>query len=106
GKTVECQQLFSSLFQAHHYFGNEFFPLHNKLPISFSPFLTGLCVDDPVVIALHFLQSICRGVCRSRFLSLCTVQRCTLIPGQFFSTAALSPLFPSMITKHGRLSPR
>src|SRR5262249_46927317 len=36
GKTVECQQLFSSLFQAHHYFGNEFFPLHNKLPISFS----------------------------------------------------------------------
>ena len=27
-----------------------------------------------------------------------------LIPGQFFSTAALSPLFPSMITKHGRLS--
>src|SRR5262249_40734667 len=90
GKTVECQQLFSSLFQAHHYFGNEFFPLHNKLPISFSPFLTGLCVDDPVVIALHFLQS---------------MPGCVPLRSPHFPPAAALPLPPSLFLPPRRSQP-
>src|SRR5215471_9360115 len=60
GKTVECQQFLSRLFQAYHYLGSSFFPLHNKCSIRFVPLLQGLRVDNSVVIAFHFFQSMPR----------------------------------------------
>src|SRR6266540_6882512 len=56
-KTVKRQQFFSSLFQTHDHFGSELFPLHHKVPVSLAPLLEGLRIDDPVIIAFHFLQS-------------------------------------------------
>src|SRR5215831_10288442 len=60
GKTVECQQLLSRLFQAYYYLGSSFFPLHNKCSIRFVPLLQGLRIDNLVVIAFHFFQSMPR----------------------------------------------
>src|SRR5437660_626605 len=58
--------------------------------------------SKPSQMALTAGRGLCCGALLSRFLSLCTVQRCCATPGHTRPSAAANPALPSVITSRGR----